>query len=94
MWGGEREHNDIMQSNTCSVDNILAILSSKKANILEALNLIGTSPTDIKFYHVFKLATVKARKTGHLGTGGWAPRFGGAPRFEGGRLVCVFLRNT
>ena len=40
------------------------------------------------------VATVKARKTGHLGTGGWAPRFGGAPRFEGGRLVCVFLRNT
>ena len=32
--------------------------------------------------------TVKARKTGHLGTGGWAPRF------ERGRLVCVFLRNT
>ena len=54
MWGGE--HNDITQSNTCSVDNILAILSSKKANILEALNLIGTSPTDTKFYHVFKLA--------------------------------------
>ena len=53
MWGGE--HNDIMQSNTCSVENILAILSSKKANILEALNLIGTSPTDTKFYYVFKL---------------------------------------
>ena len=31
--------------------------------------------------------TVKARKTGHLGTGGWAPRFGGAPRFEG--VICV-----
>ena len=53
-WGGE--HNNIMQSNTCSVDNILAILSSNKANILDALNLIGTSPPDTKFHHLFKLA--------------------------------------
>ena len=53
-WEGE--HNDIMQLNTCSVDNILAIISANKANILEALNLIGISPTDTKFYHLFKLA--------------------------------------
>ena len=54
IWGGE--HNDIMQPNTCSLDNIIAILSSKKANILDALNLIGISLTDTKYYQLFKLA--------------------------------------
>ena len=54
IWWGE--HNDITQSNTCSLDNIITILSSKKANILDALNQIGISLTDTKYYHLFKLA--------------------------------------
>ena len=54
IWGGE--HNDIMQINTCPVDNILAILNSKKAHILGALYQIGTSLIDTKFHHLFKLA--------------------------------------
>ena len=45
-----------MQINTCPVDNNLAILNSKKANILEALDQIGTSLIDTKFHHLFKLA--------------------------------------
>ena len=51
-----REHNHITQSNTCSLDNIIAILSSKKANILDALNLIGISLTEPNITNWFKQA--------------------------------------
>ena len=43
-WGGE--YNDILQSNTCSIDNILAIISSNKTTITKSLELIGTTPSE------------------------------------------------
>ena len=46
-WGGE--YNDILQSNTCSIDNILAIISSNKTTIAKSLELIGTTPSETKF---------------------------------------------
>ena len=36
-WGGE--YNDILQSNTCSIENILAIISSNKTTITKSLEL-------------------------------------------------------
>ena len=53
-WGGE--YNDILQSNTCSIDNILAIISSNKTTITKSLELIGTTPSKTKFYCIFELA--------------------------------------
>ena len=53
-WGGE--YNDILQSNTCSIDNILAIISSNKTTITKSLELIGTTPSETKFYRIFELA--------------------------------------
>ena len=53
-WGGE--YNDILQSNTCSIENILAIISSNKTTITKSLELIGTTPSETKFYCIFELA--------------------------------------
>ena len=53
-WGGE--YNDILQSNTCSIDNILAIISSNKTTITKSLELIGTTPSETKFHCIFELA--------------------------------------
>ena len=53
-WGGE--YNNILQSNTCSLDNILAIISSNKTTIINSLKLIGTTPSETKFSHIFELA--------------------------------------
>ena len=54
-WGGE--YNDILQSNTCSIDNILAIISSNKTTITKSLELIGTTPCETKLYRIFELAS-------------------------------------
>ena len=53
-FGGE--YNKILQSNTCSIDNIFAIISSNKATIINSLKLIGTTPAEIKFYHIFEMS--------------------------------------
>ncbi|KAI6655698.1 hypothetical protein LOD99_1838 [Oopsacas minuta] len=53
-WGGE--YNNIVQSNTCSIDNILAILSSNKATILDSLKLIGSTHIEANFHYIFQLA--------------------------------------
>ena len=53
-WGGE--YNDLLRSNTCSIDNtILAIISSNKTTITKSLELIGTTPNETKFYRIFEL---------------------------------------
>ena len=46
-WGGE--YSDILQSDTCSIDNILAIISSNKTTITKSLELNGTTPSETKF---------------------------------------------
>ena len=48
-WRGE--YNDILQSNTCSIDNKLAIISSNKTTIKHSLKLIGTTLAETKFHH-------------------------------------------
>ena len=53
-WGGE--YNNILQANTCSIDNIFAIISSNQATIVNSLKLIGTTPAETKFHHIFHLA--------------------------------------
>ena len=53
-WGGE--YNNILQTNTCSIDNIFAIISSNQATIINSLKLIGTTPSETKFHHIFDLA--------------------------------------
>ena len=55
-WGGE--YNDILQSNTCSIDNIHAIISSNKTTITKSLELIGTTPSETKFYRIFELLLI------------------------------------
>ncbi|KAI6658831.1 hypothetical protein LOD99_15156 [Oopsacas minuta] len=50
------EYNNIVQSNTCSIDNILAILSSNKATIIDSLKLIGSTHIEAKFHYIFQLA--------------------------------------
>ena len=52
-WGGE--YDDILQSNTCSIYNILGIISSNKTTITKSLELIGTTPSETKFYRIFEL---------------------------------------
>ena len=51
-WG----YNNILQTNTCSIDNIFAIISSNQATIINSLKLIGTTPAETKFHHIFDLA--------------------------------------
>ena len=53
-WGGE--YNDILQTNTCSIDNIIAIISSNTTTIINSLKLIGTTPVETNFHHIFQLA--------------------------------------
>ena len=53
-WGGE--YNNILQTNTCSIDNIFAIISSNQATIINSLKLIGTTPAETKFHYIFDLA--------------------------------------
>ncbi|KAI6661836.1 hypothetical protein LOD99_9790 [Oopsacas minuta] len=50
------EYNNIVQSNTCSIDNILAILSSNKATIIDSLKLIGSTHIEAEFHYIFELA--------------------------------------
>ncbi|KAI6660169.1 hypothetical protein LOD99_10510 [Oopsacas minuta] len=50
------EYNNIVQSNTCSIDSILAILSSNKATIIDSLKLIGSTHIEAKFHYIFQLA--------------------------------------
>ena len=38
------------------VDNIVAIISSNKTTITKSLELIGTTPSEIKFNHIFEFA--------------------------------------
>ena len=54
-WEGE--YNHILQLNTCSQDNILAVISLHKNNIVKSLNLIGKIPSETKFNHHYNLAT-------------------------------------
>ena len=53
-WGGE--YNNILQTNTFSIDNIFAIISSNQATIINSLKLIGTTPIETKFHHILDLA--------------------------------------
>ena len=52
-WGGS--YNNISQRNTCSLDNVLAILSIFKENITQSFSVIGISPTEAKFYPLMSL---------------------------------------
>ena len=52
-WGGS--YNNISQRNTCSLDNVLAILSIFKGNITQSFSVIGTSPTEAKFHPLMSL---------------------------------------
>ncbi|KAI6648160.1 hypothetical protein LOD99_11969 [Oopsacas minuta] len=54
IWGGE--YNNIVQSNTCSIDNILTILSPNKATIINSLKLIGSTHIEAEFHYIFELA--------------------------------------
>ena len=51
----QREYNNISQLNTCSLDNILAILTLFKKNITESKNIIGSTLSEAKFYHIISL---------------------------------------
>ena len=53
-WGGE--YNDIPQTNTCSIDNIIAINSSNTTTIINSLKSIGTTPAETNFHNIFQLA--------------------------------------
>ena len=52
-WGGS--YNNISERNTCSLDNVLAILSIFKENITQYFPVIGTSPTEAKFHSLMSL---------------------------------------
>ena len=52
-WQGE--YNNISQQNTCSLDNILAILTLFKKNITESCNIIRFTLSETKFYPIISL---------------------------------------
>ena len=52
-WGGE--YNNILQTNTYSIDNIIAITSLNKATNINSLEIIGTTSAETKFHHIFDL---------------------------------------
>ena len=54
-WEGE--YNHILQLNTCSLDNILAVIILNKNNIVKSLNLIGKFHLKQIFNHLYNLAT-------------------------------------
>ena len=52
-WQGV--YNDIIQQNTCPLDNILAILSIFKENIVASCGIIGTTPSEARFHSLMSL---------------------------------------
>ena len=56
-WEGE--YNNILQLNTCPVDNIVAILSLNQDKIINSLKIIGTTPSTCKFHQIYSLVASK-----------------------------------
>ena len=52
-WGGS--YNNIIQKNTCALENILPISSIFKKNITKSYPVIGTTPTEAKFHPFISL---------------------------------------
>ena len=51
-WG---VYNNILQNNTCPLDNITAILSHFKEKMTESCRILETTPSETKFHHLMTL---------------------------------------
>ena len=67
------EYNDILQTNTCSMDNIIAIISSNITTIINSLKLIGTTPAETNFHKIFQMGADRDGLRAHWAPGGHQP---------------------